>query len=207
MPNFIQYKDRVLTPYFWINQADILIQASKKLEPSINKYWLTQSKFFDPVKVIYNPPPGFKPKTLLQSTYFMLVAYAIENYLKAILVTKNREKYGNEIINTGNLPEDLKKKGHDLIGLLGKIKSKICLTEAELSLLTRLYRHSVWQGRYPIPINADGLLKSTTSYNGKSFDIKAIGLKHEDIDAVKIFIRRIKRFSSTQLKFQNRNPH
>ncbi|GAH95109.1 unnamed protein product, partial [marine sediment metagenome] len=29
------------TPYLWISQADELITASKKLEPSIKKYWET----------------------------------------------------------------------------------------------------------------------------------------------------------------------
>jgi len=80
----IEYQEQVLTPSSWINQADELIEASKKLEPSIKKYWLTVSKYFDPKKGTYSPPAGFKPKRLLQATYFMLVAYAIENYFKAV---------------------------------------------------------------------------------------------------------------------------
>jgi hypothetical protein len=131
----------------------------------------------------------------------MLVAYAIENYFKAILVAENREKYRQEILfkakGEGNLPKDLKKNGHDLIQLVNKTKSKLDLAEAELSLLTRLYRHSVWQGRYPVPGKADDL-NSTSRYNGKGFDIKAIGLWPGDIDDLKILIRRIRKFSTNK---------
>ena len=194
----IQYQERVLDPISWINQADKLIQASRKLEPSIKKYWLTASKFIDPNEGTYNPPPGFQPKRLLQDTYFMLVAYAIENYFKAILVSENEEKYSQEILHAGNLPEDLKKNGHDLIALSMKIKSKLSLTDMETSLLTRLYRHSVWQGRYPVPHKADDL-NNTATYDGKGFDIKAIGLWPDDIDGLKILIRRIKSFSSAKV--------
>ncbi len=193
----IQYRERVLDPISWINQAEKLIQASRKLEPSIKKYWLTVSKFFDPIKGTYNPPPEFQQKRLLQDTYFMLVAYAIENYFKAILVVENREKYSHVILRTGNLPEDLKKNGHDLIALSMKIKTKLSLTDVEISLLTRLYRHSVWQGRYPVPHKADDL-NSMATYDGKGFDVKAIGLWPDDIDGLKILIRRIKSFSSAK---------
>ena len=198
MQRLIEYQERVLNPYSWINQADELIKASKKLEPSIKKYWSTASKYFDPNKGTYSPPAGFKPKRPLQATYFMLLAYAIENYLKAILVAENKEKYNQAILHKrtlGNLPEDLKKYGHDLIQLARE--SKLSCTEAELSLLIRLFRHSDWQGRYPVPIKADKL-NSTARYNGKGFDIKAIGMWCEDINDLKILIRRIKKFSSNK---------
>jgi len=195
----IDYRNRGLTPSLWINQADELIEASKKLELSIKKYWVTASKYFDPNKGTYSPPAGFKPKILLQATYFMLVAYAIENYFKAILVSENQKKYSQEILHTrtrGKLPKELKSNGHDLINLISKMKSKLDFTNAELSLLNRLFRHSAWQGRYPIPVKADEL--NTVGYNGKSFDMKTIGLWCQDINDLKSLIRRIKKFVSAK---------
>lgn len=192
----IQYQERVLTPSSWIKQADELIQASKKLEPSIKRYWLNVYRYFDTAKGTYNPPQEFSRKRLLQATYFMLVAYAIENYLKAILVVENKEKYRQYILHTGNLPEDLKNNGHDLNRLIKS--SKLALTEGESSLLTRLYRHSVWQGRYPVPVKAEDL-NITATYNGKGFDKKAIGLWSEDINELKILIRRVAKFTSAKL--------
>ena len=98
--SLILYQAQVLIPSSWINQADLLIEVSKKLEPNIKKYWLTTSKYFDINNGTYTPPPGFKPKRLLQGTYFMLLAYAIENYFKAIMIMEFEATYRGEILRT-----------------------------------------------------------------------------------------------------------
>jgi len=188
----IEYQERVLTPYSWINQADELIQASKKLEPSIKKYWLTTSKYFDPIKGTYNPPPGFKLKKLLQSTYFILVAYAIENYFKAIMITdmitECKAIIRDEIFQTGKLPKALKE--HNLMSLAKS--AKFALNDIEIGLLTRVYRSSLWQGRYPVPVNA-GQLNSMVIHSGKAFFTAF--LAPADINNLNILIRRIKKLS------------
>ena len=143
MQRLIQYQEQVLTPHLWINQADELITASKKFAPSIKKYWLTVGKYYDPKSHIYSPPAGFKPTKLLQSTYFMLVAYAIENYFKAILVADSKFEFRNEIMQTGKLPKALKR--HNLVKLAGE--TGFSLNDIELNLLTRLYRNSFLQAR------------------------------------------------------------
>ena len=188
----IQYQEQVLTPYMWINQADELIAASKKLEPSIKKYWETTKKFFDPKKGTYSPPPEYKPKRLLQGTYFMLVAYSIENYFKAILIADSEAAYRSEIFRTGALPKDLNE--HNLIKL-AEI-SKFVFTDIERSLLIRLSRNSTWQGRYPVPAHADRL-NSMVSSNGKDFFTAF--LSPADINNLTILVRRIKKFSATRV--------
>ena len=192
MQLLIEYQERVLTPYSWIKQGDELIQASKKLEPSIKKHWLAVSKYFDPNKGTYNPPLEFRPKRLLQATYFMLVAYAIENYFKAILVAVSKFEYRKEIMETGKLPKALNK--HDLIKLAGE--TGFIFNDIELNLLTRLYRNSFWQARYPVPNNANGL-KKISSHNGKVFF--AAFLAPQDIHNLTIVVRRIKKFSSVKI--------
>lgn len=183
----IQYEEQVLDWQLWIKQADELLAASKKLEPSMKKYWLTVTKYFDPVKGTYSPPPGFKPKQLLQGTYFMLIAYAIENLLKAILIKQSIEKYKREIMRSHKLPEDLKE--HDLMVLVNK--AKFTINQTETNLLSRLYRNSIWQGRYPVPVNA-GQLDSIVLHSGKAHFTAF--LAPNDIPNLKILIRRISKY-------------
>lgn len=182
----IQYQEKVLVPVYWIKQADELILASKKLVPSIKKYWITISNNFDSKKGTYNPPPKFKPKKLLQATYFMLVAYAIENYIKSILIRKFETTYKNEIWKTGKLPNTL--IGHKLIELVKK--TNLILSPEEENLLSRLSRNSIWQGRYPVPVDAIQL-NSTAIHNGDLFFTAFFTLP--DISNLNILTRRIRR--------------
>ena len=138
LQSLIMYQERVLTPSSWINQADELIQASKKIEPSIKKYWLTVSKYFDPKKGTYDPPPEFKPKRLLQATYFMLLAYAIENYFKAVMISESETIYQSEILRTEKLPQAL--NNHDLLALARR--TNFAVSDIDTSLLARLSRNS-----------------------------------------------------------------
>lgn len=187
---YIQYKEQVLNWRLWINQADELLAASKKLEPSIKKYWLITTKYFDPNKGTYSPPPGYKPKQLLQSTYFMLMAYAIENLLKAILIKQSMEDYEREVMRTHELPRDLNE--HDLMVLIKKTHIKI--NQTETNLLSRLYRNSLWQGRYPVPAKA-AKLDSIVMHNGNTHFTAF--LAPNDIPNFKLLIRRIRNHIGT----------
>lgn len=70
------------------------------------------------------------------------------------------------------------------------------LNDIELNLLTRLYRNSFWQARYPVPTKADGLIEISTR-NGKLL-FEAF-LAPQDIHNLTIVVRRIKKFSSTKV--------
>jgi len=187
---YIQYKEQVLDWQLWIKQADELLAASMKLEPSIKKYWLTATKYFDSIKGTYSPPPGFKPKQLLQGTYFMLMAYAIENLLKAILIKQSMEDYEREVMRTHELPKDLKE--HDLMALINKTNFKI--NQTETNLLSRLCRNSVWQGRYPVPVKA-AQLNSIVLHNGEAHFTAF--LAPNDIPNLKLLIKRIRKHIGT----------
>ena len=187
-----------MTPYYWIDKADQLVLSSKKLEPSIKKYWEKVRSYIDLEKGKYNPPLSYKPKPLLEDTYFLLIAYALENYIKAILVYKNKDEYSKDILRDGILPKDLQKNGHDLLSLLKKLKI-IELSESEKSILNRLYRHSTWQGRYPVPVNADHYAKANTGYDRKSFDFKTIGYFQNDVSQIQQLIKRLKKLSSKKV--------
>lgn len=196
-----EYHERVLTPWFWISQADELIDASRKLEPGIKKYWRVTSKYFDRDKGTYSPPPGFEPGRLLQSTYFMLVAYAIENYFKAILIVDFTETYRDEILRTGKLPEAL--KDHDLARLAQKSGFPLNNDE-ERSVLARVYRNSLWQGRYPVPVNANQL-NSMAACDGKAVFTAFLG--PADMDDLSGLVRRIEKVAYDKVSATERSDH
>ena len=183
---YFQYKEQVLDCQLWIKQADELLAASKKLEPSIKKYWLTATKYLDPIKGTYSPPPGFRPKQLLQGTYFMLMAYAIENLLKAILIRQCMEDYEQEVMRTHELPKDLKE--HDLMFLINK--TNFTINQTETNLLSRLCRNSVWQGRYPVPVKA-AQLDSIVVHKGEAHFTAF--LAPSDIPNLNSLIKRIRK--------------
>jgi hypothetical protein len=187
---YIQYQEQVLNWQLWIKQADELLAASKKLEPSIKKYWLNTTEHFDPIKGTYSPLPGYKPKQLLQGIYFMLTAYAIENLLKAILIRQSTEDYKREVMRTHELPKDLKE--HDLMVLINKTNLKT--NQTEINLLSRLYRSSVWQGRYPVPVKAVQL--TSIVMHGEEAHFTAF-LAPNDIPNLKLLIKRIRKHIGT----------
>jgi hypothetical protein len=186
-PSVARYREQVLTPLLWIRQADELVAASRKLEPSIRDYWI---ELGNNLKSAPNSAqPRFRPKRLLEGTYFMLVAYAIENYFKAVLVTEFKTEYGREIMLTGELPDPLKE--HNLM-TLARVAG-LNLTETELSLLARLYRNSLWQGRFPVPVNAHQLSR-VADHEGQA--VVQLLFESSDISNLKALVRRIRKLAS-----------
>ena len=141
----IEYYKRVSNPLLWVEKANELMAAAETLEPSIDAYW--NSLRIEPDRGLVSETPETEGKQLLQAPYFMMMAFALENHFKAILVADN--DYSGELLRAGKLPEIL--KNHDLVKL-AKITG-LSLDDVELSLLTRLSVNSIWQGRYPAPAN------------------------------------------------------
>jgi hypothetical protein len=69
----------------------------------------------------------------------MLVAYAIENLFKALLIIQSKEKLNQELMLSYELPKEL--KGHDLSVLAQKAKFDI--SHLEFNLLSRPCRNSI----------------------------------------------------------------
>jgi hypothetical protein len=181
----IQYQEQALNWQLWINSAEELLAASKKLEPSIKRYWSAASENFQDGR--YNVPMA-KPRLYLQMVYSMLVAYAIENLLKASLILQNEKQYRQEILNTSKLPEKLKSSKHSLVKLAKD--SNLHISIEETNLLYRLSRNSHWQGRYPVPINAKELNSVVMDGNMAHF---VAYLAPNDLMKLKVLIKRIKK--------------
>ena len=75
----------------------------------------------------------------------MLIAFAIENFLKGLMVAKGRVKFSGQ-----KLPGGL--KTHDLCDLHELVKPTATISPHLLESLTYM---SQWRARYPIPISVE----------------------------------------------------
>ncbi len=82
-------------------------------------------------------------------TQLMLAGFALENILKALIVQDQGSALDSEFSSKGKLPKVL--KSHDLVDLAKHARLELG-DDMTKSLLGRLTRHSVWAGRYPMPI-------------------------------------------------------
>ncbi len=184
-----QYIEQALDWRQWVENAGDLLVASKKLEPSIKRYWLVVNenirKDGENIKAGRCIEPWKKTGRYLQAIYSMLVAYAIENLCKARLILQNKEQYKQKILQEGVLPQELKSPRHDLLDLVHKLNLNIDADEE--TLLLRLSRNSHWQGRYPVPLKAEDL--SSVTKEGRFVAFLAL----DDIQKLKLLIKRIKK--------------
>ena len=180
----IQYSERLSDWKLWENKADELLKAAKLLEPHVREYWSTvttnfeEGRYSDPLKTPRTPPSN------PQSAYFMLVAYALENLLKAIIIRHRQNDLRGRLLR--NLPGVV--KTHNLRDLAKK--ANVPVTVGEEDLLHRLCWQSTWAGRYPIPVEASALKNVETYSDGKSYLMACFYLG--DVDHLTDLLKRVK---------------
>ncbi len=156
----LMYTKALLCPRSWIQMADQLMEAAHLLEIELTRYWSSVS--------LEGKVPAVPPELMglgnLQAPYFMLVAYAIENYCKAELVRANEEELRKSTL-IKRLPKYL--KDHDLRHLVGRLE--LSLTVLEEELLARLTRCSLWVGRYPVPVGPNGMRNVEQFSDGRPY--------------------------------------
>ena len=184
----IEYSERLSDWKQWENKADELIEAARLLEPYVRGYWRVVSTNFDEgsygdaLRTPRIPPPN------PQSAHFMLVAFALENLMKAIVIRNRPNEFHSRLFT--KLPPDV--KTHDLRGLAKKANVPTTLEEEDL--LCRLSRVSTWAGRYPIPIE-DAHLKNVETYSdGKPYLTACF--YPEDADRLNDLLLRVKQLAS-----------
>ena len=176
------YQDTALRASSWLNNAIALLDSAALLEPKVNEFWQTWREH------IKDKSARMKSDKYI-SVYLMLISFAVENLLKAIIVREMRSEIIDELIR-GRFPKIL--KSHDLIALsqLAEFPVKNQLYE---DLLHRLCRSAVWHGRYPVPLDYRSG-RSARFLNGKEY---TISLDREiDLDLVKELIKDIKQFGN-----------
>jgi len=141
MPEIDCQKDRMFDAASWTKAAEGLIASASLLDSGASKYW--DSKGTDKQE----------GESHLK-TQLMLAGFALENIFKALIVQDQRDSLESEYSSNGKLPNVL--KNHNLIDLA----KQALLTlgdDGTKGLLGRLMRHSIWAGRYPVPIRSDDL--------------------------------------------------
>jgi hypothetical protein len=172
----IMYSEQLVNTESWIAKADELLAAASILETDIMQYWSAMS--IENGQVL-----GIPNKKLVQGPYFLLIAYALENYFKALLIYRNKDSLRNRFFRP--LPDYLKK--HDLIELARDVNLAIDLAEEEL--LLRLGRNSIWSARYPVP-DGPGALAMKKFSDGTYYLTDYLG--PNDLSRVRGFVDRLR---------------
>jgi hypothetical protein len=148
----------------WMAKARSLFEAAKKLEADINVVWksneLRSAKLVTPLE-----PDHY------QAAYFMLIAFTVENLLKAAAISTRSLQYKKEFREKLRFPKEL--RSHDLIRLAERVG--LTLEKGEEDLLRRLTRSAVWFGRYPVPLEYPDIDGRTQFRDGKEYSLSWFG--------------------------------
>jgi hypothetical protein len=174
----IDFSNRLTDISLWIMKADELIAAANVLEEEVKKYWSE----IQPDE--HNQPVNTSNRKYVQGAFSLLIAYALENYFKALLIHRNQKDLKGWLLT--NLPGYLKE--HDLGKLATKLKFKLDTSEEEL--LCRLSRSSIWAARYPVPIEPQALANMKKFSTGQSYFIAYYA--PQDIRRIHNFIDRLR---------------
>ena len=175
--DIISFTESVVDTSRWVRMAEELMGAAALLEPTIRARW-------DSVKIVDGSIvfTADEPVPNVEAQYFMLAAYALEDYLKALWLLQTEETRRNRALKT--LPTEI--KTHRLDKLADKVG--ISLSVPEQDLLLRLERNSVWAARYPVPIGPD--TKQMQQYSDGKWYLTAY-FAPDDVERTKFFIERV----------------
>ena len=111
-----QYSESLLNWDLWIGKAEELLATARELEPNIRSYWDVVMLDVKDLRYSKGGKPPHKLPVYIQAVYSMLIAYALENLFKAMIIGEQQDTFRTHIMNEGGkLPEKI--KSHDLIRL------------------------------------------------------------------------------------------
>ena len=119
----IDYSQRLLDSRGWIRCADSLLFAARLLETEIRQQW--SEVIVEDGQVVHT-----SGRQDVHGPYFLLIAFALENFFKAVRVSLERPQLRNRLIAV--LPPFLNE--HDLLKLASAAKLSVEATVSELSL-------------------------------------------------------------------------
>lgn len=179
----VQYLERLLNCKLWIDKAEELLAGAKALEPLVRSFWDTS---IAELKEGRDGEGGEVPQNL-RGVYFMLVAYALENLFKALIIREHQDDIQDQVLRTGGkLPEIA--NNHDLIRLAKA--AHFIIDVGDEDMLTRLHWNSVWAGRYPLPVDCGGLKNVKVYSDGKGYLTACF--YSNDIDRLNALVQRVK---------------
>jgi len=191
---FVQFAEIASEEEEWFFIVENLRAAAEALEPRFAEYWRVERERErireEQGKLLVfknnNPDPS--------GIYFMLIAYAIENLCKGLLIKRNRARVWDSAAKAGKLLGDV--LGHDVLALLKKIKFPLRPEDEELAF--RLERSAVWSARYPVPRKADDKTVKIKIPSGE--EVVPTWHREDDLNIVKEFFLRVDDFVTAQLK-------
>jgi len=181
----ISFSERLNNTQLWISKTKELLYAANKIKPIINAKWKK-------IKVQHDKVVDRTRTPNIQGIYFMLIAYALENLCKAILIYRKKESLSNRLLKS--IPDEM--KGHDLLRLVKNIGLRLNITTEEL--LVRLSRNSIWEARYPLPIESSKMTLYEEVSNEKKVFVAFF--TQEDINKIDGLIKRFKNLIKIELK-------
>jgi len=187
----IQFSERIADAGLWIRCAEELLASAHVLEAEVRQYWA--EVHVDGTRVVSAPP-----RPSLQGPYFLLAAYALENYFKAVLIHRNAESLRNRLLSC--IPAYLKQ--HDLVRLAEDAGLNLDVPEQEL--LSRLTRNSTWAARYPVPTGPD-LLHAVKELSDGRVYLTAY-LAPADVDRINAFVERLSTFAHQEIGKSQSKP-
>jgi hypothetical protein len=148
----------------WIAKARSLYESARKLEPEVVGIWenLRAKHRGEEVSLI----PDY-----YQGAYFMLIAFATENLLKAAAVARNSTRYKRDFRDNKKFPNELQE--HDLVKLAKLVDLDFSVSEEDL--LRRLKRSAIWYGRYPAPLKYPEMAGKEKYSNGNEYSVNFFG--------------------------------
>jgi hypothetical protein len=169
------YESTAFWDIHWIDKAKDLYVSAKKLEPEIVRLWQTYQEHVKDTSVALVPDHYHGP-------YFMLLAFAVENLLKAAIIKHHGLDYRMAFRERPKFPEQLKK--HDLIEL--SKDAQLVIADDEEDLLRRLTRSAIWFGRYPVPLDYCEMSGVEEFNDGEKYSVSWLGAS--DIERFNNFI-------------------
>lgn len=173
----IQFSEGLTDTSFWIKIAQDIEAAAAVLESDIRRYWAEMKVEDGQVKQV-------PQRKSTQGQYLMLMAYALENYFKAILIHRNMDSLRNRL--QFKLPSYI--TSNNLVGLARNCNIQLSTDEEEL--LCRLWRYSTWAARYPVPTESDSLKAAKELSDGRTYFMAYYA--PVDLDRIRLFADRIR---------------
>jgi len=193
----VAHLERLLDCRLWTDKAEELLTAASVVEPLVREHWNVVTTNFNEGRYSYDGGKTSRtPPINLQGPYFVLVAYALENLFKAVIIQQDKKEHGDHI--SVNRQQRLLSRiiGHDLVALAGA--AQLIINVSEEDLLVRLSQNSIWAGRYPVPVDWDKLRNAEVYSDGKSY-LTACFYPH-DVDRLKTLVQRVKTHVTKALK-------
>jgi hypothetical protein len=167
----------------WIAKGIDLFESAKMFEPKILQVWEFWRAKSKGEQLAYVPD-------YFHGTYFMLMSFSVENFLKAALIQCDgfdykkdfRQCVAEQKPSSKCFPKEL--KTHDLFDLA--VKVNLALQDGEEDLLRRLSRCAEWAGRYPSPLRYEEMSGAEKFADGEIYSLSWFG--GNDIAKLNAFI-------------------